>query len=220
MISCPHNRFYLPVFLMQPGEARQPDAHDQPDPASWVDEHGDYLFQYAVLRLCDTRVAEEIVRETLLCAIESLASYQGASTERTWLTSILRERIVDHYRESIRETPIGDNDRDVFAFDHLFTHPQWVDHWNDELIPLDWGAASEASLQQAEFYSALESCISKLPRRVAGVFLLREMEGYDGDEICRLLDLSANNLWTMMYRARMSLRTCIELNWFHRPVIH
>jgi len=214
--------FFLPFQFrfMQAGEARQPGVHDQPDPTIWVDEHGDYLFHYAAVRLRDNGVAEDVVQETLLAAIESLDSYNGKSAERTWLTSILRHKIVDYFRRSLREAPIGEAECDISAFDNLFTHPQWTDHWNDALIPADWGTTPETTLQQNEFYTTLETCMSKLPKRVAGVFLLREMEGYDTDELCQLLDLSANNLWTMMYRARLSLRKCLEINWFKKPVIY
>lgn len=212
---------YLPFQFrfMEAGGARQPDVHVQPDPTVWLDEHGDYLFHYAAVRLRDSGSAEDVVQETLLSAIDSLDSYHGKSTERTWLTSILRHKIVDFYRKSIRETPIDEAECDVSAFDSLFTHSQWADHWNDAVIPSDWGTRAETTLQQNEFYSTLETCMSKLPKRVAGVFMLREMEGYDTDELCRLLDLSANNLWTILYRARMSLRKCIESNWFEKITI-
>lgn len=202
---------------MQAGEARQPDVQDRPDPVVWVDEHGDYLFRYAVVRLRDQSLAEDIVQETLLSAIESLDSYRGKSADRTWLTAILRHKIVDHYRKSLRETPIDRDECDLSSFDRLFTNPQWEDHWNDAMIPSDWGKTPESALRQAEFYMTLEGCMSKLPRRVAGVFVLREMDGYGTNELCRLLDLSANNVWTMLYRARMSLRKCLESNWFSRP---
>jgi RNA polymerase sigma-70 factor (ECF subfamily) len=213
---------YLPFQFrfMQAGEPRQPDVHDQPNPIAWVDEHGDYLLHYAAVRLRDKGVAEDVVQETLLSAIESLNTYHGKASERTWLTSILKHKIVDFYRRSIRETPIGEAECDISAFDSVFTHPQWADHWNDAMIPADWGSTPETMLQETEFYSTLETCMSKLPKRVAGLFMLREMEGYDTRELCQLLDLSANNLWTMMYRARMSLRKCIELNWFEKHTIH
>lgn len=203
--------------FMQAGETRQPDVHGQPDPTVWVDEHGNYLFRYAAVRLRDDNLAEDIVQETLLSAIESAGSYSGKSAERTWLTAILKHKIADHYRKSLHETPIGPDESDLSAFDRLFTNPQWEDHWNDAFVPSDWGKDPESALRQAEFYSTLEGCMAKLPRRVAGVFVLRELDGYNTDELSRLLDLSANNIWTMMYRARMSLRKCIESNWFSKP---
>lgn len=203
--------------FMQAGEARKPDVHDRPDPTIWVDEHGDYLFKYAAVRLRDIGLAEDIVQETLLSAIESLNSYHAKSAERTWLTAILKHKIVDHYRKSLHETPIGRDECDLSAFDALFANPAWADHWSDAMVPSDWGKTPEAALRQAEFYSTLEACMSKLPKRVAGVFVLREMDGYETDELCQLLGLSANNVWTMMYRARMSLRKCLESNWFSKP---
>ena len=78
------------------------------DPTVWVDEHGDYLFRYALMRLRDETLAEDLVQETLLAAIQSLASYGGKSTERTWLTSILKHKLVDFYRKSSRETPLDE----------------------------------------------------------------------------------------------------------------
>lgn len=205
--------------FMPAGEVRQPDVQVHPDPTVWVDEHGDYLFHYAAVRLRDNGVAENVVQETLLSALESLESYNGKSAERTWLTSILRHKIVDYFRRSLRAAPIGEAECDISAFDNLFTHPQWPDHWNEALIPSDWVTRSETTLHQNEFYSTLESCLAKLPKRVAGVFMLREMEGYDTDELCRLLDLSSNNVWTILYRARMSLRKCIESHWLEKTTI-
>ena len=72
------------------------------DPTAWVDEHGDFLFRYAVVRLRDEAIAEDCVQETLLSAIQALGSYGGKATERTWLTGILKHKIVDHFRRSVR----------------------------------------------------------------------------------------------------------------------
>jgi len=58
--------------------------------------------------------------------------------------------------------------------------------------------------------------MSRLPARVAGVFALREMDGLDSSEICEALCLTASNFWVMMHRARMSLRRCMESNWFKK----
>jgi len=187
------------------------------DPAAWVDEHGDYLFRYAVVRLRDEAVAEDVVQETLLSAIQSLRSYSGKATERTWLTSILKHKIVDHFRKSVREVPIGEEETDMSDLDVLFhREDQWQNHWANAFAPTDWNMSPEASLERSEFYMVLGMCMSKMPERVAGVFALREMDGLDSTEICELLSLSASNFWVIMHRARMLLRRCIELNWFKK----
>jgi RNA polymerase sigma-70 factor (ECF subfamily) len=74
----------------------------------------------------------------------------------------------------------------------------------------------EAALQENEFFKVLQNCMSKLPERVAGVFTLREMDGLASSEICEIMSLTASNFWVMMHRARMSLRRCMELNWFKK----
>ena len=185
------------------------------DPAVWVDDHGDYLFRYAVVRLRDETQAEDAVQETLLAAIQSMSSYAGKSAERTWLTGILKHKIIDHYRKSSREVPMDPSDTDLSEFDPLFEREdEFKDHWSDTLSPRIWNRSPDQALQENEFFGVLQNCLMKLPERVANVFSLREMNGLDSDEICEILSLSASNFWVMMHRARMSLRRCIEINWF------
>lgn len=185
------------------------------DPAVWVDDHGDYLFRYAVVRLRDETQAEDAVQETLLGAIQSISSYAGKSAERTWLTGILKHKIIDHYRKSSREVPMDPSDTDLSEFDPLFERQdEFKDHWSDTLSPRIWNRSPDQALQENEFFGVLQNCLMKLPERVANVFSLREMNGLDSTEICEILSLSTSNFWVMMHRARMSLRRCIEINWF------
>lgn len=210
-------------FLINKGEmhtgehksATAPPPDATIDPTAWVDDHGDYLFRYAVVRLRNETAAEDLVQETLLSAIQSLSSYGGRSTERTWLTGILKHKIIDHFRKSSRETPLDPADTDLSEFDPLFERQdEFVGHWNDNLSPRIWKSSPEDALQQSEFFEVLQRCLSKLPARVADCFSLREMNGLESGEICEVLGLSPNNFWVMMHRARMSLRRCIEINWF------
>ena len=204
--------------IMQPGSAAMAAPQDPIsaiDPGAWVDEHGDYLFRYALTRLRDDAAAEDMVQETLLSAIQSLASYGGKSTERTWLTGILKHKIIDHYRKTCRETSFDPSDTDLSEFDPLFERQdEFKDHWHDTLSPRIWKSSPEDALRQDEFFGVLQNCLTKLPDRVAAVFSMREMNDLDSEEICQILGLTANNFWVMMHRARMSLRRCIEINWF------
>lgn len=185
------------------------------DPAVWVDEHGDYLYRYALIRLRNEARAEDAVQETLLAALQALDSYGGKSTERTWLTGILKHKIIDIIRKVCREVPIEPSDLDLSEFDPLFERPdEFQGHWSDTLSPRIWHRSPEDALQQTEFFNVLQKCISKMPEKVATVFSLREMDELDTDEICEVLGLSAGNFWVIMHRARMSLRRCIEINWF------
>jgi RNA polymerase sigma-70 factor (ECF subfamily) len=185
------------------------------DPSAWVDEHGDCLFRYAVARTRDETAAEDIVQETLLSAIKALDSYTGQSSERTWLVGILKHKIVDFYRRRNREVTFDPTETDLSEFDPMFERSdEWQNHWHDTLSPRIWQKSPEDALQENEFFGVLRDCLAKLPERVANAFTLREMNGIDAGEICEILDLTQSNFWVMMHRARMSLRRCIEINWF------
>lgn len=207
-----------PISAMQSSETLKVSISEQTveiDPASWVDQHGDYLFRYAVARLRDESLAEDCVQEALLSAIQALASYGGKATERTWLTGILKHKIIDHFRKHSREVPLDPSETDLTEFDPLFERDdEFVDHWHDSLSPRTWRRSPDEALQENEFFGVLQGCMSKLPERVASVFTLREMNGLDTDEICEILAVSSSNFWVMMHRARMALRRCIEINWF------
>jgi RNA polymerase sigma-70 factor (ECF subfamily) len=187
------------------------------DPTLWVDDHGDFLFRYAVVRLRDEALAEDCVQEALLSAIQSLDSYSGRSTERTWLTGILKHKIIDHYRKSARLQPITEAETNLSSLDPFFNRDgRWKDHWHDDFEPVDWRVTPESAMEQAEFFKTFQQCMRKLPEKVAGAFALREMDGLDTDEICEVLNLTASNFWVIMHRARMNLRRCMELNWFKK----
>ena len=208
---------------MQTGEAITVSVTEKAveiDPGRWVDEHGDHLFRYAIVRLRDESVAEDCVQETLLSAIQSLGSYGGKSTERTWLIGILKHKIIDHFRKHSREVPLDPSDTDLSEFDPLFERDdEFKDHWHDSLSPRTWRRSPDEALQEDEFFGVLQNCMVKLPERVATVFSMREMNGLDADEICEILSLSSSNFWVMMHRARMALRRCIEINWFMKGKI-
>src|ERR1041385_4784769 len=141
------------------------------DPTVWGDDHGDYLFRYAVVRLREEAQAEDAVQETLLAAIQSLASYGGKSTERTWLTGILKHKIIDHYRKSSREVPLDPSETDLSEFDPLFERTdEFKNHWSDTLSPRIWNRSPDEALQENEFFGVLQNCLTKLPERVANVF--------------------------------------------------
>jgi RNA polymerase sigma-70 factor (TIGR02943 family) len=187
------------------------------DPTIWVDRHGDALFRYAMMRLRDESLAEDIVQETLLAAIQSLKSFSGNCSERTWLTSILKHKIIDYFRKNSKQVQLTDEDTDLSGLDKFFEREdEWTNHWNPKLKPVEWNETPEQVLERTEFRAVLHGCLSKLPVRIANVFTLREMDGLTSEEICEILNLSSSNFWVIMHRARMQLRACIEFKWFRK----
>ena len=153
------------------------------------------------------------MQDTLLAAVRTQDRFAGRSSERSWLVGILKHKIVDYHRKLGRETTFTDLE---FLHDecaHKFVAGGW---WNHGLGPRAWKPRADAVVHQAEFWQTMRDCLGKLPSRVAAVFMLREMEEVPGKEICATLNLSEDNLWVMLHRARMALRECLEIHWFDR----
>jgi RNA polymerase sigma-70 factor (ECF subfamily) len=184
-----------------------------PDFAAELDSHRGYLLRVAQLQLRDPDLAEDVVQETLLAAISG-GGFSGKSSLKTWLTGILKHKIVDAIRRKQR-APVAlaqlgdaDGDVDIDDLDALFKESgAW------ESPPADWGDP-EASLGRREFFDVMDLCLEKLPPNTARVFVMREVLELETDEICKELSITANNLWVILYRARMALRACLEQNWF------
>lgn len=185
---------------------------ERPDPEYWLQEFGDYLFSYANRRLRDTAHAEDAVQETLLSALESRDNYAGQASEKTWLTSILKLKIIDFIRKQVRE-PTTD---DIIALSDTIK-----DNWVDELFdsrgnwicrPKDWGNPYK-TLNNHQFIDAVENCLGRLKPASARVFHMKELSEYSNVEICNELGITTTNLSVLLYRARMRLRCCLELKW-------
>jgi len=170
-----------------------------------------YLLRVALLQLRDTALAEDVVQDTLAAAIAAEGGFTGKSSVKTWLTGILKHKIVDAIRRKQRE-PISastlDEDADLEDFEGLFKgNGAW------QQPPADWGDP-EQSLSRQQFFDVMQLCLDKLPPNTARVFMMREVMELTSEEICKELTITANNLWVILYRARMSLRECLETNWF------
>ena len=188
------------------------------DPERWVELYGDYLYKFALLRLRDAAKAEDAVQETFLAALKGSKSFAGRSAEKSWLVGILKNKISDYFRKASRETVFtdldfyADEESDRFVADGLSKGG-----WIHELGPRAWPEPG-ANLDNEAFWKVFRECTGKLPKNVATVFNLRELDGIESKEVCALLNISENNLWVMLHRARMALRHCLETNWFGKNV--
>ena len=168
-----------------------------------------YLLRVARLQLRDEALAEAVVQETLLAALSG-SGFSGKSSLRTWLTGILKHKIVDAIRRKSRTPAMSslEDECQIDDFDALFDA---TGHWENP--PASWGDP-ESDLSRKEFFDVMDFCLDKLPPNTARVFVMREVLELSSEEICKELTITANNLWVILYRARMSLRECLEMNWF------
>lgn len=162
------------------------------------------------MQLRDAAAAEDAVQEALLAALAGEAGFAGRANLRTWLTGILKHKIVDAIRRQSRERPAADlgGEGGEDEFDALFDRRG---HWQVEVAAWE---QPESSLGQKQLLAALEACLKALPERTARVFMMREHLGLETSEICKELGITPTHCWVMLHRARMALRLCLETNWF------
>lgn len=182
------------------------------DPTTWVEEHGDYLFRYAVIRVRNETVAEDLVQDTLLAAFQGKDRFTGESSERSWLTGILKHKVMDYFRRLARERTINPDDSLPEELEGRFDELGMWKH-EPESGPMNWGPDAASLMERKEFMTALKLCITKLPPRCADAFVMREMDAIDSTLIQETLGISASNFWVLLHRARMQLRLCLEQNW-------
>jgi len=169
------------------------------------------LVRFARLQLRSDSLAEDVVQEALLAAVEGAARFSGAASLKTWVFSILRNKIIDEFRQQKRQPQNATtNVEDILdgLTEELFTQ---ADHWIE--MPATWGDP-EAALEQKRFWLIFETCLDALPPTPARVFMMREFLGLETAEICKELAITSSNCWVLLHRARLSLRECLSQRWF------
>ncbi|HEV7816835.1 MAG TPA: sigma-70 family RNA polymerase sigma factor [Janthinobacterium sp.] len=168
------------------------------------------LVRFALLQLRNEALAEDAVQDALVAVLEKPEQFAGQSTLRTYVTGILKFKIIDKLRLSARERQIETQDEqsEDEAIDALFLADG---HTVD--LPRQWGAPEQA-LEQKDFFRVLEVCLENLPARTARIFMMREWLELETEEICEELAITASNAWVLLYRARIRLRECLDLKWF------
>lgn len=182
-------------------------------PAHEIERHRPYLMRYASLQLRDAGAAEDAVQDTLIAALEGWDRFGGKSSVKTWLTGILKHKIIDHIRRQSREQPLVNEDDERSESDAVDALFKPDGHWQNR--PGDWGDPDRA-LENKKFIEALEWCTRNLPAKTARVFMMRDVMEMPTEEICKELAITPTHCWVMLHRARLSLRECLEIKWFGR----
>ena len=182
----------------------------QLQPDQWINNYADALYGYAKPRVNDAQVAEDLVQETFLSAWRAKDGYKGEASEKSWLFTILKNKIIDHYRKKAKEIVQTSSESD--ATDRFFDEKE---HWTESDKPLNWGAAASDPVSQKEFFSVFEKCKQKLQQVQQQVFVMKYMDELDANEICKVLGITPSNYWVLIHRAKLGLRACLEKNWIN-----
>ncbi len=176
------------------------------NPDQWVDNYADYLYNYTIVRVNEPIVAEDLISETFLAGLKSKDNFKGEATERTWLISILKRKIIDHYRKT--------NSKKGKAEVHIsYRDDASEGDWLEENAADPFDRTAEDRMENRELGLAILECLEKLPKKQAAIFKLKTIEDYDTEAICKEYDITPSNLWVIIHRARKAMAECLEKNW-------
>lgn len=179
------------------------------------------MLRFAQLQLGNRETAEDMVQEAMESALRHLESFSGQSSLKTWVFAILKNKIIDHLRQSKRTINFsslasdGDSDDDGEAsLEALFNERGG---WRDGPRPVAWPSPDDA-VQSKEFWIVFETCLDLLAPKAGRIFMMREFLGFESDEICAQLELTTSNLHVILHRSRLKLRGCLETGWVRSGV--
>ncbi|MBK9190963.1 MAG: sigma-70 family RNA polymerase sigma factor [Crocinitomicaceae bacterium] len=175
--------------------------------SDWVDQYADALYAYAISRVDDPDQAKDFVQDTFLAGIKSYDKFEGKSSVKTWLISILKRKIIDYYRqrEARKTTPLS----------HFFRENGRKGHWVQDMAPKGNFAEDESEIENEELKMTLQSCLELLPGKWKGVVFDKLVDEKDSDEVCKEHEITPSNLWVIVHRAKLQLRECLEKKWFN-----
>jgi RNA polymerase sigma-70 factor (ECF subfamily) len=192
-----------------------PNTNKIINPELWLDKYGDDLFAWAYHRTGKRALAEDLVQETFLSALKSMKNFRGDSNEKTWLFSILRNKIIDHYRKAFVKYEMEESRLETNASNGSFLEKYFDSSgsWNKNQRPGNWHEEENHLLDDSDFQDVLKMCLSSLPGKWHSLISFKYMEEKRTSEICKELNITSSNLWVIMHRAKLQLRRCIEENY-------
>jgi len=167
-----------------------------------VEEHSDYLLSFAMSKLRDIDLSKDLVQDTFVSAITKIDTFENRSNIRTWLTSILNRKIIDHWRRA--ETRYTDPISSFFNQED--PHKHWIldKRENASLETI------EDEIIHDETNSDLFDCVEKLPEKWRGVIASKYLDEKVSEDICKDLEITPSNLWVIIHRAKLLLRDCLK----------
>ncbi|MFI5148234.1 MAG: sigma-70 family RNA polymerase sigma factor [Bacteroidia bacterium] len=183
--------------------------------SEWVDLYSRDLFARAYHQISDKETAEDLVQDTFIAAYQGISSFQGESTAKTWLFSILNHKIMDYHRRHFRN-PVMASGKVGGGLDILEIMFDEQHEWRKQARPGNWETDSENLADKPEFIAVLDKCFRKLPADWSTAMKCKYLEEKEGKEICQDLGITTTNFWQILHRAKLQLRACLELNWFKK----
>lgn len=192
--------------------SRHDDLGDRLHNPAFLQDLRQQMIKFAFLQLSSLPQAEDVVQEALTSAFQHLDSFKGRAAFKTWVFSILKNKIIDVLRQKSRLVTMSElfkDEESELSVNELFDASG---HWHKYEAPQAWQSPEEM-MEQSDFWIIFEACLDHLPAKYAQVFMMREVVELSSNEICSKLELSISNFNVLMYRSRTRLRECLENKW-------
>jgi RNA polymerase sigma-70 factor (ECF subfamily) len=179
---------------------------------NWVKLFSDELFSWALYKTSSKETAEDLVQETFLAAFHKIDTFQGKSQPKTWLFSILNNKVIDYYRLSAKTTKQTfsiTEDSGYELTDGLFNKGGC---WKNEELNLVWNQEEEL-LDNPEFNTIMQECMEDLPQKWKFAVTAKYLTDKKSDEICQELEITMSNYWQIVHRGKLLLKNCLETKW-------
>lgn len=178
-----------------------------------VDLHAPAMLRVARGYVSTREIAEEVVQETWIALLKGIGNFEGRSSLRTWLFTVL---INIAKRRGLRER--READVEVLAYTGGTVDPArfrdsgdpYPGHWKPDEAPSPFPDTPEGSVLANELVALARRELDKLPERQRLVATMRDMLGCDAAEVCELLDISAANQRVLLHRGRAAVRQVLE----------
>lgn len=179
------------------------------EPEQWVKRYGNELYRFAFQRVRDTADAQDLVQDVFVAAWRAREGFRGEVSERNWLYTILKRKIIDRAR---RQRPFVALDAEGSIEDALFDEGG---HWRRDVGPR-WNADELTPVERSEFREILDACLDTMPEQQRIAFSMLYIDEDEPAAICQLLELKTSTYWVILHRARHRMRACMERKWFTR----
>ena len=179
------------------------------NPKLWIKTYADQLFRFASIRINDKETAKDLVQETFLSALKNVDTFKGEVSEKNWLYTILKNKIIDYYRK--KSTSL------ISQFETSTNINEYFDeesHWFQNKVPKEWQIDYNSTFDSNEFLEILQQCMKRLSELLNIVFSMKYLDEKETDEICKELKITTSNYWVILHRSKLQLRDCIEKKWF------
>jgi len=179
----------------------------------WVDAYTKNLLQWANYKLNSKENAEDLVQDTFLSAFKAMDNFRNESNPRTWLFTILNNKIVDYFRSKATKREVKTGMSETIAEGLTNAMFSGDGSWDKEVSFSNWQQEDVKLLDNKAFLELFDQCIDDLPEKWRDLMVNRFILNKETEIIRQELNLTQSNYWQLIHRSKLKLKSCIDKMW-------